>query len=957
MKKSFLPFCLLLVTLVIGHSSVVAGNDDNYVPRQQGTSNADSYLMDLRVNQKTGLIDPALMIKASQSSEAKEAGDLYWINMGPDNFGGQTSAVICNRRSLVYAGSQGGGVFISYNLGITWHQVGNENLMVSCMVEDEDGSIYVGTGDGGYSQNYNSLGELSYQNGFIGSGIYKVDGAEISRIESTIPTVLNGVSEWSFVNDLAIYNGTLYAATNSGLKISADGGQTWSYAKDAEGANLDGNATLVKVADDGFVIAAVGGFLYAGTDNQALINRSTNIEEDGVILGIPSTDAVLDIAISSSNSNVVYAAIVGSTGSHSSIYMSEDQCSTWRVILPAVTATFGNDVYGTMGLKNHGMIVSPTDPYKLYILGYNLWQLNKVSETGFFAAYQMTNSSYGIQSMAFDRKKQNKLYLGSDCGVFEGTVSIIPATGQETVSLRTCNRNYISSRVFNVGVSGAVKRVIAGALDNGTIIIKGQENANTIAQGTQVYTGDGGHCAISTINPNAIFVTSPNGGMYRSETAGADYDFANFTASVSPTYNSSKRMPIALWESYNDDTNPATVWYHAKENLSAGTEVQCRSNINEYPFNHVLTAPLAKGDSVLVHDPICAKFFFADANGVYFTRDALLFSKETKWYQLTKNNMGYANTPLSMAVSSDCDVIFVGSKNGKLVRLSNLKAAIDENTSSIDSAEFAPVTTVIELLDANGEANTQAITSVYVDPSNHNNVVLTLGNYGNDNYVMYSTNALSETPTFTAKQGNLPKMPVYSSLIEMAGNGVIIGTEKGIYKTANIAAANPVWVKESQIIGSVPVLDLKQQLMHQEDQIVELINQDEVTTIVYPGIKNTGVIYGATYGRGLFRCENYIQYSGTGVADNTIATSFELGMYPNPVNGEANINFEVVADRANVSYQVYDLTGRIVKAAQLGTYTEGSYQVRVSMSDLANGAYVLRLSQGAQSKAVKFLVY
>ena len=95
MKKRFLPFSLLLVIMILGQS-VIADQGGHYVPRTQPTMNSESFMGSLRVNQKTGLIDPVDMFKAMQapvmSDRAEDA--LYWINMGPDNMGGQTTAIL-----------------------------------------------------------------------------------------------------------------------------------------------------------------------------------------------------------------------------------------------------------------------------------------------------------------------------------------------------------------------------------------------------------------------------------------------------------------------------------------------------------------------------------------------------------------------------------------------------------------------------------------------------------------------------------------------------------------------------------------------------------------------------------------------------------------------------------------------------------------------------------------------
>ena len=291
----------------------------------------------------------------------------------------------------------------------------------------------------------------------------------------------------------------------------------------------------------------------------------------------------------------------------------------------------------------------------------------------------------------------------------------------------------------------------------------------------------------------------------------------------------------------------------------------------------------------------------------------------------------------------------MGTKEGKLFRIANLNTVVDYSTGTITSDNFQVVTTEIEL-----PTTDQCVTSVAVDPRNANKVIVTLGNYGNGMYVLYSTNALSEMPTFVSKQANLPKMPVYSSMIEMATGHVILGTERGIYRAKDISTPN--WVADSKMLGEVPVMELKQQLMFQEDQYVVMASPEDTIINVYPGVKNTGVVYAATYGRGVFRCENYKQVSGTSVPENPVVMETSVTVYPNPVSSFAKVSFEAEGN-ANVSYQVFDLTGRMVMNQNLGRMTEGAHEIEVDASTLSTGSYILRLTEGTRSSSVKFLVY
>ena len=973
MKRRFLPLSLLLVIMMLGQSIAIADNGGHYVPRPQATSSNEAFLNDLRVNQHTGLIDPACMIKAAQTNTRDEA-DLYWLSMGPDNMGGQTTAVVYDNRPnvngdlyrVLYIGSKGGGVYKSYNYGITWHQVGNLNLMVSCMAQDANGVIYVGTGDCGSAATYNGLSQQSYTNSFVGSGLYKLVNDEFTQIASTKPSA-NEAGEWSFINDVAVSGNTLFAATEAGLKYTNNGGESWNML-------IEGGADEIDIAANGMIVASVDGKIYTGTVDEMVCHSEASVtyDDDHNIIAIPTAAALLDIAAAPSDSTVVYASLIAADGTCGGIYVSHNAGETWTVAMPIPTSSYGHNVYGSYGLNNHCLAVDPANADVLYLCGYNLWKLvAPATGTGYYTSHQITDGSaslvmltnylhVGLQTLVFNPRNSNEFMVGTDGGAYKCTKA------GSTYSFFNCNRNYITTRMFAVGVSGDATRVMGGGLDHGTVMIEGDENVNTMSHGSWINpTGhlygmfseasQAGECAFSMINQNTIFATYKNGKIARSETAGYDWVSTNFLEKLTIP-ESSFRLAFLMYEDFEDELNPATVQYKNEGNqtVHAGAKVQLMSN-NNYPFWHTLESSVAAGDSILVHDPISARMFIAFKDELYMTYGALNFAAAPTWYEVSNKNVGFIGEPLSMAYSNDCDHMFVGFKDGRFVRISGINSIND--TVALNDSLALQYTTVITL-----PIDGQCVTSVAVDPRDANKVVVTLGNYGNDAYVLYSTNALDDEPTFTSMQGNLPKMPVYASVIEMETGKVIIGTEHGIYMADAIGNTN--WKVAGQAMGDVPVMQLKQQVMEKAmDTVVTTTVETTIhgtdTTIYkyeyFPGVTNTGIIYAATYGRGLFRCENFKKHSETGVEENEVVAQPSLNIYPNPAREQAIVDFE--ANGEAVSYQVYDMMGRLVMSQSMGRMGEGAQQLNVNTSNLSSGAYILRLNQGASSSNVKFLVY
>ena len=1043
MKKGIL-LVALITAMVYGYA-----DGGHYVPRAKAPESQEAMIGAMRANQKTGLIDPALMIAAARQAQnaTRSEGDLYWKGMGPNNVGGQTTAVIYDNQnpSAAYIGSKGGGVYKTWNKGITWHSVGNMPLMVSSMVQAPNGVIYVGTGDGKGANKFNGMNELGYDNSFVGTGIYKIENDVVTLIESTSPTALNEVEDWSFINELALQGNTLIAATGAGLRYTNDGGATWQYAKKDDGTDMTMNIDEVKVGSDGTIVVAAKekqgsstiGTLYIGTLQSLTRNTGTDVSPSGLF----------DVAIAPSDPNTIYAAALESGGSHSGLYYSADKGATWTNVLPLSEYV---SLYEDFGINNHGLAVCPDDPTRFYVLGYNLWEVKKPAEGGVFIAKQLTDGTsspiylelhVGLQSLAFNPKNSNEFYVGTDGGIFKLTRKVYST--YEDIVVTNCNRNYITARFFSVAYSAYKQRVIGGCLDHGTILIVGDPNNVSLETGEQVYPNMqfafnsnyyAGYCALSLLNPDALFVTTTGSKIYRSQTMGADFDMSNFTDNLSiATSQALFRMPFVLAEKFDDTRNNDSVWFYSRSNsYTAGTVVKCRSNIADYPFDFELPYDLSANDSILVHDPFSAILVLGVNGNIYMTRTPLHFNKLANWPTIAKSSTGFTGTPTTFGLSKDQDALFIGTRSNGLYRISNLNDAYDETanisnyavdedgnqitefiydsifvvvdtvyrpdttwvtvndtiwvldpetqepTTEIDTIievtevgeitevidhfieefdhmgetpYFAPMLKKIDLVDGEGAAISQCITSVAVDPNDANKVVLTLGNYGNTTYVMYSQNALDDEPTFTVKQGNLPLMPVYSSVIEMTTGKVILGTEHGIYMTDDITASEPNWVAQRNPMGDVPVMELKQQTVNLPKQEFTEFGHN----VVVERTTNQGVIYAATYGRGLYRCDNFILNSPMDIEEHA-STEVNVNVYPNPARESANISFNI-EEGAYVTYQVYDITGKMMQNVVVGNCTAGKHVVNLSLNGMATGTYLLRLNQGDKASVTKFLVY
>ena len=994
MKKRFLPISLLLTIIILAQTSfVVSANGDSgkYDPRSTSQTTAQSFMKSIRANQETGLIDPAWMLEATKNSQSRD-GELNWTSLGPDNYGSLTRGIVYDNQDAtnktIYIGTMGGGVFKTTNGGITWASV-SKNLMVSCMVQTEDGTIYIGTGDGRGAHNQNGLSELNYETSFVGTGIYKL-GSE---------TPVENTSSVAFVNDMAVYGNKVYAATNEGI-MSIEG-NTASNIK-------EGEAFGIEVCSDGKLIAVIGSDVYMQDKNDEFVAITTGEENM-----LPAEDTYKIIAVSPSDHNYIYVAYLKNSSETGNIYYTSNHGVTWET---AYTATAMYDIFGSRGMLDNAMKVYPNDPRKVLIGGQNLWVMRDEFGEGIFrmecissgAGFQIAQSGgafyynyqyihYGIQEIAFNPANVNEFFVGSEGGIFKGTCSA--AAGYQ---FEGCNRYMINAenhtsvaRMFSVGFAGDNNMTLGGSLDHGTINVFGDPTTNSITEGNAIYPNDiattnaaetygsfdytkaGGPCAISTVNPQIMFVTTTGSNavgtpLMRTQTAGYDYDKENFAYSAteqssSTTYKpaivntNAFRTPIALFENYNDTKAVEFAKYINRDTLAipAGDKIQLRSHNSEYPFEYILEAPLAAGDSIEVQDIISSTMVVAVEGKVFMTRDALVFNEVARWWQIGS----ITGIPNALTISADGDIAYVGTIEGKLYKATGLTDAVTELAAigqaevpavpGVDGTDSIPavpaIPSVITFEEMDGTAfNGQAITSIAINPNDANEVIVTLGNYGNENYIFHATDGATFSAVTSPTQA-----PVYSSLIESTTGKVFVGTENGVYTSDDMN----IW-KPTAITG-VPVMEIKQQLQANHDNAyVYLVDEiGDITTITYPGINNEGMIYIATYGRGLYRCDNYlVSGSELGIEEPTMSQSFEMNIFPNPIVSDATINFNV-ADKAQVTMQVYDLSGRMVMNQVLGTYGEGSHSANFNVNGLTSGTYIVRVQAGTVSNTTKILVY
>ncbi len=945
-KNLFFSFVGLGVIIAIILTATINGNQEKkYSPRnsvgEQEIEGAMQWLNEIRNNRTSGTINPIDVLNAreeiAQMNKSRALG-MQWHEVGPNNVGGRTRAILVDRNNsnLLYAGGVSGGLFKSTTEGTSWEPIPSmTEVNISCIAQNPvNGNIYVGTGE-----SFTNAGYVGGTPGFIGSGVYEsTDGGATWQIfHGAQPTVVGSTTtDWAFINRIAVdpISQRVYVAMNKGLRYWDDASSTWINPVYLTASILNtGNAMDLAVGSDQTVAVGIAGKLFISPGG------SGNGEPHTFVDNSPTTGVSrVELAIAPSNPNYIYTSLVSTTGGLKGVYRSTDKGLTWTLIGPGGSTAF--ELFGpnNQGTYDNCIAVHPTNPDKIFVGGLVIWEWHLGSSfTQVTTGSEQYDAHVDMHAIVFDKNHPSTLYLGSDGGIAKST-----NTG---ATFQTINKNYNVTQFYAVACNGSTG-VMGGTQDNSCPYVAGTDPFD-LKKSRKLFDGDGGWAAFSLVNPDAFFGTMQNAGFWRSADRGITYQSATNGAFISsfmqgtgtPGFDGAFApfvTPLGLWESFNDLNSPFQTLFIADTNYAVGQTLVVSSHNNNVAFQHVLTpleGALTKHDSLYVQDIITSKFFVGLNNGMWMTWGPLQFQGTPQWFHIA--NISGPNT---FSISKDGNTMYVGTLNGGLYRLTNLLAMTDDSvTGTYNNPNCVVVDTLMRTFTG------QAVTSIGIDPNNPARIVVSLGNYGNTDYIYYCANALDPSPTFVAKTGTttglkLPKMPVYSAIFEMGHpNMVILGTEYGMYVTTDITkAANQItWTEENTGMARVPVFMIRQQIYD------------------YPGVSNYGMIYLGTHGKGFYSNSEYL-----GINDNdkpNEISSNNINVYPNPVIDNVNIAYTLI-QKANVTIKIYDLNGRLVKVRNLMNKPSGYNVEAINCTDLNRGTYIMQLLQGNNSKTTKFVV-
>jgi len=505
-----------------------------------------------------------------------------WSELGPGNIGGRTRSILISPvdPSIMYAAGVGGGVFKSTDAGASWSAQLDfaPNIAVNSMAMDPQNPdvIYAGTGEGFFNGD-----------AIRGLGIFKTTDGGANWTQ--LPGTLDGVVETGAFyrcNKLQTSPNqpdTVYAATRFGVWRSTDAGANWELVlennnfsttpvQDAGGTfagalDLQVRPGSIGSGEDDSLYATFGSFskgaLFRSTDGG---DTWTNISV-GTPLDVPNQGR-MTVAIAPSNPDFVYVCMAdngtlsgssgGGTGQIVDVFLSTDAGDTWTARLnpasdansvllsnPIASVPCGGSSFLNQGWYDNIIAVDPANESIVYVGGVDLFRSDDGAANFRPMGYWFLDGDepQGLHAdmheivfhPGYNGTTNQTMFAGNDGGVYRTDNAradlsdiLCPdfVSDLSDVVWTDLNNGYGVTQFYHGDASANSDLFIGGAQDNGT---SGIDSVGAPNSWTDLFGGDGGYVAISSTNPDTLFLETQRFANIRGTTnGGASY----FNASV-----------------------------------------------------------------------------------------------------------------------------------------------------------------------------------------------------------------------------------------------------------------------------------------------------------------------------------------------------------------------------------------------------------------------------------------
>ena len=688
----------------------------------------------------TRLLDVYKKIEAFKRTASSRTGTLStanWRERGPYSVGGRTRAILIDKNdptgNTVFAGGVSGGLWKTTSIGAitpNWQPIGHyfENINISAIAQDANNPdiIYFGTGE-------------SQGGGGRGLGLWKsIDGGDTW-------THLTSTANFNFYYVLRILvhpvNGDIYACTESGVRRSQDGGNTWVKVLGSGVSSGSSNRiTDIEYAKDGAIYVSLGhnggGANIYRTDagaNQGNIGNWIRLTSGTT--GMPGNQSRIELSVAPSNENVIYAVTAQGVDA-SGIYRSNNRGVSWQKTSSAPSA-IGMPIFTrNQALYDLDICVSPLNENTLIIGGIDLLYSNNggISWTQISQWY----GGGGLQEVHADQHKilwdidrPNRVLFGNDGGVWISTNN-----GQD-IDHRNNGYNVTQFYALAIHPDKYSNYFLAGAQDNGSQ----RFNQFDIATTTEVAGGDGFMAHIDQNQPDTQLVCVQFGDFFLSTDGGQAFG----RLFIDPD-------PVPPGEEDNPGIrigNNRAGFYTPSDFDNDANALYAQAAINGNYFR-----------------------WFVSEGGGFNIGDAATQQFPTPG--TTVNIAGFGGTVRHVYASENvANRIWIGSTGGQIIRIDDAHLGNSVTGTNFNLPSGGTVSCIVE------------------EDGNPNHLIATQSNYG----VTSVYESINGGSNWVNIEGDLPDLPVNWVVFHPYDNDkLLLATAVGVWTTEDIDGGNTNWL-------------------------------------------------------------------------------------------------------------------------------------------------------------------
>ncbi|HTB07280.1 MAG TPA: T9SS type A sorting domain-containing protein [Bacteroidia bacterium] len=899
--------------------------------------------------------------------------------------------------NTMFACSPSGGLWKSTNGGTTWST--NTDHLIDLAVDDiainplntNVQYIGMGDGDGGYAgYTPSTVGVFRSNDGGVTwnpTGMYltlPTSGPSVTTIQQLL---LNPVD-----------TGVIFAATTSGLFYSSNGGNYWTSV--IKGHDIRDVEFMAKHTDVVFASGFDGTF-WRSSNYGASFTQITG--------GWASTDR-LEIGVTPADSEYVFVLAGNSnTGGFSGIYLSTNggtsftQKSTQTTLgkNPMGWDDNGGDLSTGQAWYDLSIAVSPTDKDSIIIGGVDLWaSANDGTSFGTKDITQWdasTNAAYvhaDVHHISYDPTGGKYIIAATDGGIFKVALSGSTATASDI------NNNLSIAQQYGIGLSQQTSTMfLTGWQDNGTNLSAASNTAWTQATG-----GDGTLCFIDYTNQNTQYASYPEGTLYANTGSGFN-TITNGLTGNGPwvtEFLEDPHTPKTIYCGFQDvfySTNQGTNW--TKKSTWGGTaglneisaiaidssnnsvvyaggysntasQIECTTNITATTptwtnISSGLPTTTAAISAIAVNpkNPAQVWVTFSGYNAtakVYYSANG-----NTATPTWTNLSAGLPNLPVNCVFyeSGTNNGIYVGIDGGVYYRDNTtpgwvnfstgmpnvvvLQLAMYNSTHNLRAATFGRGTWATPHWTAPSTAPTAMFTGFPTTYCVHDTVQYTDTSSGQP--TSWSWTFQSGNPGTSTMQNPVVIYSVagtYSvSLTATNANGSNTLTKTG-YITVNPDPVTPTISQAGQVLTCTPTGSTYQWFYGGKP--IPNATADTYTQSPTLPFGDYAVVvtnnFGCSSDSGSFKVTAL-------TAVDEISLNNQIGIYPNPTNG--NMNVVLNFPEGDYNMNIVNVLGQTIYSDKV--HVSGQYNSNIDMSGYGKGVYFLTV-EGQNSKAEKkILVY